>query len=230
MIKLIIFDLDGTLIETRDMHYAALNKALVFYGFDEITYKDHIHKFNGLSTLTKLKLLNIPEDKHESINQKKQEYTTEELVKITPDQNITNILSKIKNMGIKICIASNSVRNTVALVIKQLGISEYIDYYLANEDVGCQKPNAEIFFKCLSKFNVRPQEAVIVEDSLIGIYSAIQSGCHIFPVSGPSDISLDIIKNTKSPKKFTTKLSTNYIFINKFINKNKKNDFYFLCI
>ena len=58
MIKNIIFDLDGVLVDTRDAHYEALNKAIKKIGGKQISYKDHINKFGGLPTKEKLQILN----------------------------------------------------------------------------------------------------------------------------------------------------------------------------
>ena len=77
-IKAILFDMDGVLIDAKDWHYEALNKALGLFGLGISRY-DHLHSFDGLPTRVKLKMLSeqyyLPEKLHPFINQVKQLYT-----------------------------------------------------------------------------------------------------------------------------------------------------------
>ena len=80
MIKVIIFDLDGVLVNTKKIHYEALNKALKKFSFKEISFKDHIKIFDGLPTNEKLKILNkknkLPKKFFLKINKYKQNITS----------------------------------------------------------------------------------------------------------------------------------------------------------
>ncbi len=67
MIKLIIFDLDGVLIESKDIHYESLNKALNVFGQVPITYKEHISEYDGKPTKTKLIMRGINKLLHEKL-------------------------------------------------------------------------------------------------------------------------------------------------------------------
>ena len=79
-IKAIIFDMDGVLIDAKEWHYEALNKALSLFGY-EISRYDHLITYDGLPTKDKLKMLSmergLPEKLHPYINQLKQKYTIE---------------------------------------------------------------------------------------------------------------------------------------------------------
>ena len=79
-IDTILFDMDGVLIDARDWHYEALNKALSLFGM-AISRLDHLNNFDGLPTREKLKLLtierNFPEQLHAFVNELKQKYTLE---------------------------------------------------------------------------------------------------------------------------------------------------------
>src|SRR6266568_3529031 len=80
MIKAVVFDMDGVLIEAKDWHYDALNRALRLFGY-EISRYDHITTFDGLPTRKKLQMLTaengLPVELHEFINDMKQRYTME---------------------------------------------------------------------------------------------------------------------------------------------------------
>ena len=85
MIKAIIFDLDGVLVDTKKIHFEALNKALEKYNFEKISFEDHVKIFDGLPTLEKLKILNknnkLPKKFFSKINKYKQKITSEILKK-----------------------------------------------------------------------------------------------------------------------------------------------------
>ena len=76
-IKAIVFDMDGVLIEAKDWHYEALNKALRLFGY-EISRYDHLVTYDGLPTSKKLEMLSLekglPTGLHQFINQMKQSY------------------------------------------------------------------------------------------------------------------------------------------------------------
>ena len=85
MIKAIIFDLDGVLVETKEIHFEALNLALKKFGYNEISFEDHVKIFDGLPTNEKLKILNkkdkLPKEKFSIIKKYKQKITLEILKK-----------------------------------------------------------------------------------------------------------------------------------------------------
>ena len=80
MVKAVLFDMDGVLIDAKDWHYEALNRALGLFGI-EISRYDHLHTFDGLPTKVKLEMLSeqyyLPRQLHEFVNQMKQLYTTQ---------------------------------------------------------------------------------------------------------------------------------------------------------
>lgn len=79
-IKAVIFDMDGVLIDAKEWHYDALNKALSLFGY-EISRYDHLITYDGLPTKKKLEMLSmergLPERLHPYINMLKQKYTIE---------------------------------------------------------------------------------------------------------------------------------------------------------
>ena len=85
MIKAIIFDLDGVLVDTKLIHFEALNSALKKYNFEEISIEDHVKIFDGLPTIEKLKILQktikLPKKFFSKIQKFKQKITSEILKK-----------------------------------------------------------------------------------------------------------------------------------------------------
>lgn len=194
MNNLVIFDLDGVLIDSREMHYEALNKALE--NVDPkfvISKEDHLSLYDGLPTSRKLNLLTenkgLPVDKHQKIWEDKQKATLEIFSKLDCDYELISYFSQLKDHNFQIAVASNSIRNTVKLVLLKLGILEFIDYYVSNEDVIRNKPFPEMYWKCMTACNAIPKNTVIFEDSHIGRQGAIDSGANLISIENRYDLT-----------------------------------------
>jgi HAD superfamily hydrolase (TIGR01509 family) len=200
MNKLIIFDLDGVLINSRDMHYHSLNTALEKLDKRFVINKDeHLSTYDGLNTTTKLQLLTehkgLDPRYYNQIWQDKQQ-STFDLIKNIEQQPILNQLFKlIKSRGYKIAVASNSIRETVKLSLLSIGVMEHVDYYVSNEDVRRPKPFPEMYWKCMTALDCLPSNTIIVEDSHIGRQGAINSGAHLLAVENADEIQNNLTTN-----------------------------------
>jgi len=201
MITHVIFDLDGVLIDARDLHYHALNLALAEVGQEYIIDREeHLSTYDGLPTSKKLQMLSLskglPTDFHDHIWRLKQEKTIYLIDKMSTDDRMIEVLKGLKTSGFSIHVASNSIKNTIKMMLLRKGLIEYVDEIFSNEDVKNPKPNPEIYLRSIIKAGVSPNETLIVEDSHIGRKAALESGAHLFPVRNPDDVILEsIIKN-----------------------------------
>ena len=206
-IKLIIFDLDGVLVEAKNIHYESLNKAL---GKEySIEWNEHLSMYDGLKTNQKLEMLtkhkNFPVDKYSIVWENKQKYTLEALRNLKVNPTIKNTIHKLSNEGYKIACCSNSIRKTVLTVLSKLDLIEYMDLILSNEDVTNSKPHPEIYWKAISTLNCLPEETLIVEDSPYGLLAANRSKANIMRVGSPQDITyININKHLKFNKMNST--------------------------
>lgn len=200
MIKLVVFDLDGVLVDAREIHYEALNQALAEVS-DEyvINRQEHLSIYDGLSTTKKLNMLTenkgLPENLHDLVWRLKQEKTIEIIDNFTIDSRVCGILKKLKKDGYTIACATNSIRKTAKLQLIRKGFFEHIDFLYSNQDVLKPKPSAEIYMRCMLRANVDPNETIIVEDSHHGRKAAINSGGHLCAVKNSSDVTYEKIKN-----------------------------------
>ena len=199
MIKLIIFDLDGVLVDARELHYNALNKALG--SIDEkyvISRDEHLSTYDGLSTTKKLNMLTqnkgLLEELHGTIWELKQKMTIEIIDGFSVDDRIRSIIRSFKSEGYMVACATNSIRETAKLQLIRKGFFEYIDFMYSNQDVKNPKPNSEMYLKCMIKAEVNPNETIIVEDSHIGRKGALSSGAYLCAVEDSTDVSYDKIK------------------------------------
>ncbi len=191
-IKAVLFDLDGVLVDATEWHFEALNRALKLFGYSISRY-EHLTSYNGLPTRKKLEMLSIekklPRGLHSMLNRIKQKYTREEiLTRCTPIFEKEFMISQLKRDGYKLAVCSNSVRESVGLMLQASGLDAAFDAVLNNEDVSMPKPDPEIYLKACSQMGVVPEETVIVEDSPYGIESARGSGAHVCVVNGFEDV------------------------------------------
>lgn len=201
MIKLIIFDLDGVLVESRELHFIALNRALSDIGEQYVISKEeHLCKYDALTTTQKLAKLSrekgLPESYHNQVWKLKQQKTLEEIDSFTIDARIQKILETLKNENYTIACATNSIRSTAKLQLIRKGFFEHIDFLYSNEDVQNPKPNAEIYMRCMLRCGVNPDETVIIEDSHIGRKAALRTGAHLCAVRDSHDLTYDRIQDT----------------------------------
>ena len=199
MIKLIIFDLDGVLVDARELHYNALNTALE--SIDKkyvIGREEHLSTYDGLSTTKKLNLLTknkkLPKKLHDKVWELKQQMTLKIIDGFSVDDRIRGILRSFKSEGYIISCATNSIRETAKLQLIRKGFFEYIDFMYSNQDVKNPKPNSEMYLRCMIKAEVNPNETLIVEDSHIGRKGALSSGAYLCAVEDSDDVSYEKVK------------------------------------
>jgi len=198
-VKAIIFDMDGVLIDAREWHCDALNKALGLFGM-QISRYDHLVTYDGLPTRKKLEMLSIerglPRSLHAFINEMKQQYTTELVhARCKPRFQHEYALARLCRDGYRLAVASNSVRPTVQLMMEKAALSEYLSFYLSNQDVKQGKPDPEIYHLAISKLGLSADECLIVEDNEHGIAAARASGAHVMVVKDVMEVNYAKIMN-----------------------------------
>jgi len=206
MVKLIIFDLDGVLVEAKQIHYDTLNQALK--EIDEkyvITEAEHLSTYDGLKTTQKLEMLTKSKGLHpeyyDNIWYRKQHLTIEAISQLQPDLQKIELFNELRNKGYQLAVASNSIRRSVLVMLAKIGIIEYLDLILSNEDVKNSKPHPEMYWKAMSMMGCLPEETLIVEDSPHGLLAASRSRANVLRVDNPHDLTLDKIENKLNEKK-----------------------------
>jgi len=192
-IKAVIFDMDGVLIDAKEWHYEALNQALGLFGM-EISRYDHLVTYDGLPTKKKLEMLSsergLPRGLHQFINDMKQQYTMEIVyARCKPKFYHEYALSKLQHEGYKMAVCSNSIRNTVEVMMEKASLEHYLDFYLSNQDVKAGKPDPEMYNLAISRMGLDPSECMIVEDNEHGIKAARASGAHVMIVDEVEDVN-----------------------------------------
>lgn len=197
-IKAVIFDMDGVLIDARDWHYEALNKALNLFGM-EISRYDHLVTYDGLPTKKKLEMLTIerglPRRLHAFINDIKQQYTMELVhTRCKPTFNHQFALSRLRGEGYRMAVCSNAIRKSIEVMLDKAGLQPFIDFTLSAEDVSRPKPYPDMYSAAISRLEVEANECLIVEDNENGVKAALASGAHLMRVFSVTEVNYQQIK------------------------------------
>ena len=197
-IKAIVFDMDGVLIDAREWHYRALNEALEIFNVS-INLQEHNDRFDGLPTSVKLNILSsegrIPRHLHQIINDIKQERT----LRVAAEQCFPNIehlimMDWLRQKGVKIGLATNSIRKTTTTFLQYAGLLDYFHIIVTNEDVTNAKPSPEIYLKASKKMNYSPNQILAIEDSEYGLKSASDAGFNVIKVAGPFEVNENLLR------------------------------------
>jgi len=185
MIKAVMFDLDGVLLDAKEWHYHALNSALSSQDLPQISLNDHLTIFDGLPTKIKLRMLGV-DSELASIVEKEKQFYTQQLIRTEYKQNLDtlNALKILKNEGYVLALCSNSVRSTVDLFLDVSDYGYYFDLSLSNNDVKKAKPSPEIYERGLFELDLNPKETLVLEDNDNGIRAVVDAGCNLLRVDG----------------------------------------------
>ncbi len=203
MIKLVLFDLDGVLIDAKKIHYEALNDAL---GSEyAISEKEHHSFYDGRKTNEKLNLLTdrkgLPSSSHKEIYDKKQAITIQKIAALKPIDEIVLLFKELESQRYSIGVCSNSIRRTVLTALAKTQLMEYCSVIVSNEDVKNSKPHPEMYWKAMSMMGVLPEETLIVEDSPPGLLAAERSRANYIRVDNPYDVTRKkVLSNLKGAK------------------------------
>lgn len=189
--------MDGVLIDAKDWHYEAFNRALEHFGYT-ISRESHLSTFDGLPTREKLRILTssrgLPVGLHDFFNALKQAYTLEiSYQRCKPVFNHQYALTRLKKDGYKLAVCSNSVRQSIEAMMRLSALSINLDLIISNQDVENGKPNPEMYLKAMNGLHVEPQECLILEDNEHGIQAAVASGGHLLKIGVPEDVTYQAI-------------------------------------
>jgi len=179
MIKAVIFDFDGLIVDTESVWFDAYKEVLHRYEV-ELT----LQKFSevvGTSDEILFDFINSnlkePIEK-ELIEQMAKELVDEKLLEPSLRESVEDYLISAKNAGLQIALASSSSREWVESFLKKLNIYEYFSVIKTKDDVKKVKPDPELYLKAIEEIGVQVSEAISFEDSLNGLIAATKAGLH----------------------------------------------------
>lgn len=178
MVKAIIFDLDGVIVDTAVFHYQAWKRLANNFGYD-LTLEQN-ERLKGVSRMESLEiLLSIGNKSIESEEEKielatkKNDWYRENILKMTPADilpGVKNFLIELKNTNYKIAIGSSS--KNAGTILERIGFDNFFDSVVDGTKITNSKPDPEVFLKAAEELNVAPENCLVFEDAAAGIEAA----------------------------------------------------------
>ena len=194
MVKGIIFDMDGTMVDSLPYHHEAWR---IFFNENKVeNFSEKLKDYKGGGTLDLMKA--VYGDQF-SLNELKKMSEEKEIIfrriykgNVKPIKGFIEFLSDLKSKNILIGLASNAIRKNVTLTLNELGVYDLFDSIICGDEVSNGKPNPEMFNSTLERFGLKKENCLIFEDSIEGVSGAISSGISVIGVMSSS--SEDILK------------------------------------
>ena len=197
MLKAIIFDLDGTLVDSLPYHHESWRIFFKNNNLEEHDFSEVLKEYKGGGTLelmtsvfgdmyTKDELKKMTDDK---------EIIFRDIYKskIYPIEGLIKFLDNLKENNILLSIGSNAIRKNVLMTIEELGITGYFSSIICGDEVSKGKPDPEMYLKTLSNLKMDKNECIIFEDSIEGVTAAKNAGIKSIGVT--SSQSSEILKS-----------------------------------
>lgn len=182
MIKAIITDFDGTLVDTFEANLRAYQKA-----FGDVNMSLTAEKYRecfGYRFERFMMAMAVQDDKTaDYIREAKKEYYPQYFEFLKSNNSLIGLMESFHAMGSKTAIASTARKENLMNVVNYLNLADKFDLIFAGVDVKQGKPSPEIYLKAMETLGVKPEEVLIFEDSPVGIEAARASGAHVLIVT-----------------------------------------------
>jgi beta-phosphoglucomutase family hydrolase len=196
MIKAVIFDMDGVIVDSEPMHIEAEKQTLLKYGVkittaELRTYTGTTAEFEFNDLIRKYKLnttANTLFNEKEDILFRLLEERTE------PTKGVIDLIKNLKQHGFKLGIATSGHRKLARYYLDKLGIEPLFDTVVCAEDIARSKPDPEIFLKAAQRLGAEPTECIVIEDAKLGIEAATRAGMKCIGYSNPNSGNQDLSK------------------------------------
>jgi HAD superfamily hydrolase (TIGR01509 family) len=183
MIKAVIFDMDGVLIDSVGLGLRARKELLAQYNVDLDIIPDpqnEGHRAASLkSLLTSVENHSGVQIDHDEFAKLSREHMREELQGLSVDPDLIVFLEDLKQHRIICAIVSSGLREGLDIKLKILGIRQYFSLIVTGSDVKEHKPHAEPYLYAMKQLSLQPRDCVIFEDSLTGIQAGQAAGCKV---------------------------------------------------
>lgn len=182
MIKAIITDFDGTIVDTFEANLRAYQEA--FYQIGIALTAEKYRECFGYRFDRFMTAMGIFDDSTANkIKELKKDAYPKHFAHLKPNKNLIELISTFHQMGGKTAIASTARKENLMNAVNHLGIADNFDLIYAGVDVKQGKPSPEIYHKAMAALGVSPDEVMIFEDSEVGFQAAEASGAKYIKVT-----------------------------------------------
>jgi beta-phosphoglucomutase len=176
----VIFDLDGTLVDSLEANYKSFRDVLKEeYGL-EMTLGEFKPLFGGFAAAIFEEYLRgkVVEaaDYKRLVDGKQRAFAGKYARDVRALPGAVRIVAQLRRAGIKVAVASNSPRRNVVLMLAASGLAGLFDAVVAADEISRPKPDPEIFLKAAQMLAAEPRNCAVVEDSIYGIRAARRAG------------------------------------------------------
>lgn len=203
VIKALIFDLDGVIVDTAHYHFVAWQRLARELGID-FTEKDN-ERLKGVSRMRSLEIIleignrQMSESEKERLATRKNAWFVEYIQNVKPDEifpGVKQMIQTCKAAGFKVALASSS--KNARTVLRNLRVEDLFEGFVDGNMITHSKPNPEIFLKAAAQLGVEPQHCVVFEDAEAGVEAALAAGMKCVGVGSPENVGKanQIVKNT----------------------------------
>ena len=188
MKKGIIFDMDGTIVDSLPYHYEAWK---IFFKENKVeNFSEKLKDYKGGGTLD---LLTTVLGNNYSKKELKSMVDDKEIIfrdiyknNVIPIEGFIQMLESIKSQKILVGLASNAIRENVKMILNELKIYNEFESIICGDEVENGKPNPEMFNKTVKRFKLDKKDCLIFEDSIEGLQGAVNSGIDAIGVKSSS--------------------------------------------
>ncbi len=213
--RAIIFDVDGVLVDSVELHFSAWKQTFANQGI-RLTYTDYLKKINGLPRDQAIKnvLPHLSVDKQSEIARQKQLLFLQTLnsSQLSPKPGVISFIKKLKKLNYRLA-ASSSSRNA-RLLLNLAKISPHLDLIITGDEIKHPKPHPETFVLASKRLGINPTSCVVVEDASVGIQAAKKGGMRTIGIASSQDDELNkyadlLVNSLKEQRKIISFLSAN---------------------
>jgi len=199
MKKGIIFDMDGTIVDSLPYHYKAWK---IFFRENKVeNFSEKLKEYKGGGTLDLMTA--VYGDKY-SRNELKIMTDDKEIIfrqiyknNVEPIKGFMKMFEFIKSKKILVGLASNAIRKNVKMILNELKIYEEFDSIICGDEVKKGKPNPEMFDETVNRFKLKKKECLIFEDSVEGVSAAVNSKVDVIGITSSTSREVLIDRGCK---------------------------------
>jgi HAD superfamily hydrolase (TIGR01509 family) len=187
LIKALVFDFDGTILDTETQHYKAFQEMFQGHGSElplEV-WGECIGTHSGFNPYEYLEKQINKKLNHDELRAKKTERAIALIKKQKTLPGIENYLKVAEELGLMIGLASSSSREWVMEHLERIGLSHYFEVIITADDVEKVKPDPSLYIKAVKELGVKPEEAIAFEDSVNGSIAAKKAGLYCVAIPNP---------------------------------------------